>query len=133
MQTRYSRFIKRLHSLGDTLLLNLAFLLSDFIQNGRIDTFDNVELLSMLMVFNLTWFVTVITFRLYEIYRVTQIDQVIRNLVIAFLLHVLLIFSFIVILKYYDISRKQILQAYLIFIAFILLYRIVFLKSLKMY
>lgn len=133
MQTRYSRFIKRLHSLGDTLLLNLAFLLSDFIQNGRIDTFDNVELLSMLMVFNLTWFATVITFKLYEIYRVTQIDQVIRNLTIAFLLHVLLIFSFIVILKYYDISRKQILQAYLIFIGFILLYRVVFLKSLKMY
>ena len=133
MQTRYSRFIKRLHSLGDTLLLNLAFLLSDFIQNGRIDTFDNVELLSMLMVFNITWFASVITFRLYEIYRVTQIDQVIRNLIIAFLLHVLLIFSFIVILKYYDISRKQILQAYLIFIAFILLYRVVFLKSLKMY
>lgn len=133
MQVRYSRFIKRLHSLGDVVLLNFAFLFSDYYLNGILTTLDNVDQLSIWMVFNLTWIASVLIFKIYEIYRVTSIERVIYNLLQALVFHMLMIFATIVAFKYYDISRKQVLYAYLIFFILVLIYRIIFLNSLKIY
>lgn len=133
MQVRYSRFIKRLHSLGDVVLLNFAFLFSDYYLNGTLTTLDNVDQLSIWMVFNLTWIASVLIFKIYEIYRVTSIERVIYNLLQALVFHMLMIFATIVAFKYYDISRKQVLYAYLIFFILVLIYRIIFLNSLKIY
>lgn len=133
MQVRYSRFIKRLHSLGDVVLLNFAFLFSDYYLHGTLSTPDNVDQLTIWMIFNLTWIASVLIFKIYEIYRVTSIERVIYNLIQAMLFHMLMIFATIVAFKYYEISRKQVLYAYLIFFILVLIYRVIFLNSLKIY
>lgn len=133
MQVRYSRFIKRLHYLGDALLLNFAFLCADFYLHGSVGTFDNADQLSILVIFNLTWFASVVLFRLYDIFRVTTIERVIYKLIQALIFHMLMIFACIVVLKFYDVSRKQILYAYLVFFTLVFIYRVLFLKSLKLY
>ncbi len=133
MQVRYSRFIKRLHSLGDVVLLNFAFLFSDYYLHGRIITWDNVDQLSIWIIFNLTWIASVLIFKIYEIHRVTSIERVIYNLLQALLFHMLMIFATIVAFKYYEVSRKQVLYAYLIYFVLVLLYRVIFLNSLRIY
>lgn len=133
MQVRYSRFIKRLHYLGDFILLNFAFFFADYYRNGSISTTGNVDQLSVWIVFNLTWAASVLIFRIYEIHRVTSIERVIYNLIQALLFHMMMIFAAIVALKFYDVSRKQVLYAYVIFFVSVLLYRIIFLNTLKIY
>ncbi|NBV13871.1 MAG: undecaprenyl-phosphate glucose phosphotransferase [Sphingobacteriia bacterium] len=133
MQVRYSRFIRRLHYLGDLLLLNLCYLGADLFKNNQIQTFERADLLTLLIVFNLAWLVSVQLFKSYDIHRVTSIERVIRNLLQTLLFHLLLIFTVMVILKYYEISRKQILITYVAYIFTVILYRVLFLKSLKLY
>lgn len=133
MQVRYSRFIKRIHSLGDVILLNFAFLLSDYFFYDALTTPDNVDKLSIWIIFNLTWFASVLIFKIYEIHRVTSFEKVIYNLIQALLFHMMMIFTSIVVFKFYEVSRKQVLYAYLIFFILVLLYRIIFLNALKLY
>ena len=131
MPTRYSKFIRTIHFLGDIILLNFSFIASYFIYSSRLPTFSNY--IPLLLFFNLFWIVAVSLIKLYAIHRTTRTEEIILNLFKAILLHILLVFTFIVVLKFYDLSRKHLLITYVLFGGAIFLWRIAFIKVLKIY
>jgi len=111
MSTRYSKFIRIIHLLGDIILLNFSFIASYFIAGVQYPG----NYIPLLLFFNLFWIVAVSLIKLYAIHRTTRTEEIILNLFKAILLHILLVFTFIVVLKFYDLSRRHLLITYLLF------------------
>lgn len=131
MQSRYSRFIRIVHFSGDIILLNISFLLS-----YRLGVYENIyenNYLTLLLFFNLFWIIVISFVRIYDIYRVTRIEQVIYNLAKAIFWHVLFIFTLVTTIKLNSVSDKHLLFTYLFFIVLVFIWRILVLKALKIY
>ncbi len=131
MRTRFSKFIKIIHLFGDLTLLNLSFV-SAYLYRVNEDLSDD-HYVSLLAVFNLAWFICIYTLKVYNIDRVTNMYKILNNLFISFILHGFIIFCFILAIKGYYYSRFHLLLTYILFFLGLLLWRFIFLKSLKIY
>lgn len=128
------KFIKGLHLLGDLLLLNISFLLGYYIKFNRLFAEDNEEhYLLLLFLFNLTWVVVVLLFKLYEIARVSRIGGILINVTKGILVHSSIVFSVIVSFNAFYFSRMQLLITYCCFGILVLVWRFSSSYFLKLY
>ncbi len=131
MHTRYSRFLKFIHLGGDVLLLNFSFVLGHFFRFGNIQKLNDQEYLQLLVFVNLLWFLSSQLMSLYDIYRVALVEKIFSQLVKATILHVLLVFALIFMIKGYYYSREQLLFTYIPFVVLISIWRLGFLYFLR--
>lgn len=137
MQTRYAKFIKAIHLLGDILLLNLALFVAGIIKFGDLSIIEGefYERYVQLVIFlNLVWLLITQVLNSYNIKRTASISSVLGRLFNVFLIHVFALTSFIVIVKggeYY--SREFLLYFYSIFIVAIFGWRYGFLNTIRYY
>lgn len=115
------------------MLLLISFLAGYY---GKWESFIGVEErehLIVLLFMIVSWTFAIRNTRVFDINRVTQIDQVIRTTFRAIVLNTFLIFTLIVVLKAYELSRMLLLIAYSFFYVLIIVWRLVFHKLLKWY
>lgn len=131
MYTRYSGFIRTIHSLGDLALLNLAFLIGNLVHYGNVEHAFSDYNVKQFLYLNLFWIITTSVLKVYKIYRVMRISTIIEILLKAFMVHLLFIFSFIVVSKSELYSFELFLLKYCIFIFLIIAWRLSFIYFLK--
>jgi len=128
MMQRYSKFFKVLHFIMDIFILNIAIILA--FHTRFTDDFPfwyQDKYVVLYMVLNMAWVLVALIFRIYELYRVVRVDNVIKNLIKAVGLHLLLISIFIVSLKWYYFSREFLFYTYLYFGLLVVISRTAFL------
>jgi Undecaprenyl-phosphate glucose phosphotransferase len=133
MHERYSKFIRLIHLIGDLGLMNLVFFLAFYTVVPTPERALYQRYLDLAILLNLFWIFTVVFLRIYRIYRIARIEQVVYNMLKAFALHILLIFAIMVIFKAYYYSREFLLVVYGASFALIFVWRMVFIKMLKIY
>ena len=130
----YSAFIKHLLVFVDLLLINLAIWLSYYIRfssNPFIIPQSHFE--SLVIVSILTWVFVIYIFNIYAISRVQSWESIIWNIIKAILVHCLIFSLFILSVKGYYYSRYFIVLYYTLAGIFILIWRSIFVYSLKKY
>lgn len=133
MLTRYSRFIRLIHFTGDLFLLNFSFIITYKFLFVHLKYELEESYISLLLFFNLFWIVVISFLKIYDIYRVTRIEQVIFNLAKTIFWHGVFIATLVTTLKLHEISRKHLIITYTCFVVFVFLWRIIMIKSLKIY
>ncbi len=133
MHDRYSRFVKLIHLIGDFFLLNISFFATYTYTSHLFIIPFSEKYFNLLLLINICWLFTIVFLKIYDIYRVTQIEKIILNLIKAILLHILLISTMIVMFKAHHYSREYLLINYSVFIVLVLFWRILFMRILKIY
>lgn len=134
LEAGYSKFIKYIHLTGDLVLINIGFLLAYVIKTGQnpIEGMDN-HYLFLHLAFNLIWIITSYSLKIYEIQRVRRIENILWDIIKTSFIHALVIATFIFAIKGYYYSRGHLLISYFLITLFILIWRSVFIRLLKVY
>ncbi len=130
---RYSHFLSLTHFVGDVLLLNLAFALAYHFKFAGLVGLYEKHYLWLVIAFNVGWLVSAFVFELYELSRVADYTRTAASLARALLLHVLLVFAFIVVRKAYYYSREQLLFTYLLLSLLLVVWRTGLVFALRQY
>ncbi len=133
MFVRYSKLFKAIHFLGDLLLLNTALFLAYQVRFGASPITHHLgeKYAPLIIVFNIIWVLAASILNIYDFYRVINMENTIRNLIKAVLLHALLVSIFIVSSKGYYFSRKFLVFVYLYYGILIVVFRAVFLLLIR--
>jgi putative colanic acid biosynthesis UDP-glucose lipid carrier transferase len=131
MPARYSKFFRALHIIGDILLLNFSFSVVISVYHQSLSILFTDHYIKQFLYVNLFWIISTMLIKIYDINRVMRYESIFSTLIKAFLLHNLLIFSFVIVFKEYIYSINLYLTTYFIFILLICLWKLLFLYALK--
>ena len=127
MNSKYNnRLINFFQIAGDFVLINLSFLLAYFIKFGSLTAYLSDKYFTLLLVFNLCWFLSTYIVRAYENNQFKKVEKIILNLIQLFILQALLITAFWVFRKAYYYSREHLLITYALLVASVSLWRFLF-------
>lgn len=147
MSTRYSKYIKHIHAVGDILILNFSFIFSYLIKftifPDPSETYNRFEFgtgifadpyFYSLLLFNVLWIVLAIVSRPYKISRISRMSAILRSHLTLIILHLLGISAFWFIFKAQDIySREQFFTTYIIFGISLFIWKVTFHYLIRMY
>ena len=126
MNSNNNRLINFIQFSGDFVFVNLSFLLAYYIKFGSLTAYLSDKYFTLLLVFNLCWFLSTYIIKAYENNQYKKIEKIITNLFQLFILQALLITAFWVFRKAYYYSREHLLITYILLIVFISLWRFLF-------
>ncbi len=127
MNSKYNnRLINFIQIAGDFLIINLSFLLAYYIKFGSLTAYLSDKYFTLLLVFNLCWFLSTYFVKAYENNQFKKIEKIILNLIQLFILQALLITAFWVFRKAYYYSREHLLITYVLLVALISIWRFLF-------
>ena len=126
MNSNNNRLINFIQISGDFVFVNLSFLLAYYIKFGSLTAYLSDKYFTLLLVFNLCWFLSTYIIKAYENNQYKKIEKIITNLIQLFILQALLITAFWVFRKAYYYSREHLLITYILLIVFISLWRFFF-------
>ena len=126
MNSNNNRLINFIQFSGDFVFVNLSFLLAYYIKFGSLTAYLSDKYFTLLLVFNLCWFLSTYIIKAYENNQYKKIEKIITNLIQLFILQALLITAFWVFRKAYYYSREHLLITYILLVAFISLWRFLF-------
>jgi Undecaprenyl-phosphate glucose phosphotransferase len=133
MPNRKSDLIPVIHLIGDLVLLNVAFCIPDFFPDGHGKQLMHDQNLVMILCLNLFWIASTFLLKTYKICRVMRMGTILNMFIKSCVLHIFIIFSFIVITKGTFASIKLFAFNYSLFILFIFTWRIIAIQYLKNY
>lgn len=116
---------------GDLVILNTGFLLSVSLSGDFKNILENSIVLKISFWIILAWIYLGYSFKLYNSNRIERFEQSFNHLFRTIFIHVLVIFSLVFILKSFELTRDIIIQAYLLFIPFDLIWRLFLLFWLR--
>lgn len=131
MKYRYSKYLNILIFIGDLLFLNSTYLLSFYIKYGSLT--DLVILDDFMLYGNVAWIILALIGKNYVISRISTISMIIRQVVRFTIVHLLLVTSIIVFNRNFNYSRELIIYVYLIFPTLLILWRALFIYSIRVY
>ncbi len=147
MPTGYSKYIKHIHAIGDTLILNISFLIA-YLLKFKIfvqptDTYDRFSFAEgifgdpyfySLLLFNIIWITLAILSRPYKISRISRMATILRSHLTLIILHLLVVSSFWYIFQAQELySREQFFTTYLIFGVSLFFWKTGFFYLIRMY
>lgn len=127
----YSRYLKLIFLCWDIFLLNFCFVISYYIRFGNFERLskDNSQLIFLFS--NIVWILLSSYLGAYKFVRVEHIDKIISRSIRLVSLHLIILFSLVLLFDFDDISRSRMLIFYgLLFVA-IFLFRVLFIRTLK--
>ncbi|MBX2844518.1 MAG: sugar transferase [Flammeovirgaceae bacterium] len=134
--TRYSKYIRYIQTFIDVFLLNFSFILAYNYKfdGGLIWNIEN-DYFRLLVFFNIVWVLLLIICKPYNISRIASsiISGVYGSSITLVVLHSLVIVSSWVVFKTYYFSREHLFVTYGIFLGFLLVWKVLFVYSLKYY
>ena len=128
---RFSRYFKLCFLLWDIVLLNVAIILSFLFRYDSLNRLDLKEIQTISLLSNLFWVILLLRKDSYRIIRVERIESILNRTIQMIVFHVALIVTFVVVLKYNEISRLRLFYFYVIFFVFLFVSRVLFMKVLK--
>jgi len=136
MNSKYSKFLWLIQFIGDVLLINVAFLAA-YLISDQTPPFSQIKdnYITLHIIFNMAWFILAFTFNIYvySTARRRKLELVVWNIIKIASLHLLLIFTFVGVLKDSYYSRQMILITYAIIVVCIFTWRIIFILVLNWY
>ncbi len=117
--------------LGDLFILNSAFLLSLYFSRDFKSANENEFAIKISLWVTIAWIYLGYSFKLYNANRIERFEQSFNHLFRTLFIHVLVVFSLVFLLKNFDLTRDIIIQAYLFFIPFDLIWRLFLLFWLR--
>ncbi len=147
MPTGYSKYIKHIHAIGDTLILNISFLfayvITFWIYNPTHRTYTKFEFSEgiyndpyfySLLLFNIIWIVLVVLSKPYKISRISRMASILRSHLTLIILHLLAISSLWFLFKAQELySREHFFLTYLIFGSSLFFWKTAFFYLIRMY
>ncbi len=127
----FSRYYKLILVVWDVVLLNVAIALSYFLRYGNLDLIHDRVRRTIALLLNVFWIFLLLFKDSYRIIRIERIETILLRTFRLLLIHFALIAVFIIILGYDEISRLRMIYFYTAFFIFLVVFRIVFMKTLK--
>ena len=134
MFSRYITFVKAINLAMDYLVLNISMVIAYYMENSEhILWLSNRRYLSIVLIFNLTWFLSASLVGLYEHILNHDSIKIFRNVIKAYFLFVSLICTILVMVgtKAYFITRGYIIDSSLLFGFLLALWKLIFLSIRK--
>ena len=128
---RFSRYLKLILLVWDTVLLNTAFLLSFNARFQDMRVLEQQEIKTVWLFANALWIGLVLYKNAYKLIRVERVENLLGRTLKLFLFHGSIISVCVLILDYDSISRLFLFYFLAGFYASIVVFRIVFLKLIK--
>ena len=128
---RYSRYIKSVFFIWDLVLLNVAYILSFCLRHGNIDRLFEEEAKEVIFIINFSWIVLYLVIGAYKFIRVEHLENIIAKTIQFVLIHLLLVFTLLSFLNLDEVSRLRMGYFYGSFFIIVILFRILFIKTLK--
>lgn len=128
---RFSRYFKLCFLLWDIVLLNVAIILSFLFRYDSLNRLDLKEIQTISLLSNLFWVILLLRKDSYRIIRVERIESILNRTIQMIVFHIAMIVTFVVVLKYNEISRLRLFYFYVIFFVFLFVSRVLFMKVLK--
>lgn len=126
----YSRFVGIFLLVADFIIIDFSCKIAYFLRFGTGQN-QGQHYVSLFVIFNLAWIASALFNNIYSVDNLFRFKKLLVNVFYAFILHVLLIFSYIVSFKEDDFSRLFLLYAYIFSIDAVLFFRILFIAFLK--
>lgn len=115
MAARYSKFFRSIHIIGDVFLLNFTFLFVNILYYDKVSGVFTDHFVRQFLYLNLFWGIATTFLKVYSLYRVMRFETVFTTLWRTFLIHLLLILTFVVVFHEPIISYKIFAVKYFIF------------------
>ncbi len=116
---------------GDLFHINLSFFIA---YNLRFGTFELPEkYIFLLLIFNFSWIVVASLFRLYQLDRITYVEQITYNLLKATSIHLIIMAAILFSMKASTFSREHLMYTYLFDFILLIVWRFFALLLLKNY
>ena len=129
---RFSRYYKLGLLLMDIVLLNAAITVSFLFRYGNFDMANQKEVKTICLISNLLWLFLLLYKDSFRISRTERIEHILQQIFRLIGTHFAMVSIFIVVLDYDAISRLRMMYFYGIFFVFLVTFRILFLKILKL-
>lgn len=128
----YSKYQKTISVLVDLILINISFIIGYFLRFETLNQFNEDEII-IILILNFSWWIIASqgTFPISQ--RIIRFDKVFLNFLRNILVHGIIIFTAIVIIKLYQLSRLMLIYTFLFEFGLILIWRLVFSQILIAY
>jgi Undecaprenyl-phosphate glucose phosphotransferase len=127
----YSRYFWFIHFMGDVFFINLSFILMYVYKFDTIDFSDKYRFL--IIIYNSVWILVALLLQLYQLKQLKRLDQILFNLLKAFLLNALIISAMLFSLKASDFSREHLYATYFFLVFLIVFWRYLAIKLIQIY
>lgn len=133
MQHRYSKYLNSLVLVIDILLLNVSFSLAYYFTFGTYEGLTIHPYSQILFFTNASWIILTLLGKPHEISRISNLSQIFRKIVRFIIVQLFAISAVLVLINQLDYSREQLIATYLVFPVLILVWRTIFIYSIRIY
>ena len=133
MAHQYSKFLHPLYLLGDLVLLNVAFLISYYLQFSNLDLFIFNPYFFLLIFFNIVWIFVSVLLDNHEKNRMATDSAIAKKIIKGLVLHLAAIATILLFVKATYFSRLLLIYSYALFGTFVFTWRIAFIYTLRAY
>jgi len=133
MQHRYSKYLNSLVLVIDILLLNASFALAYLTVFGSYQNLLEEPYSQILLYTNASWLILTLLGKPHEISRIVNISEIFRKIVRFIVVQLFAISAVLVLINQLLYSREQIIYTYLFFTLLILIWRVIFIYSIRIY
>lgn len=126
----YSKFVGLFLLVADFIIIDFACKLAYYLRFGP-DRNHEDYYVSFFVIFNLAWIASALFNNVYSLDNLFKFKSLLTNLFYAVVVHVLLIFSYIISFKAHDFSRLFLFYSYILAVDSIIFFRIIFILFLK--
>lgn len=127
----YSKYFWFIHFIGDVFFLNIAFILIYVLKFETVDFSDKYRFL--IIIYNAVWILVALMLQLYQLKHLKRLDRILYNLFKAFSFNILILTAILFSLKASAFSREHLFYTYLILFGFIVFWRYLAVKLIKLY
>ncbi|MBD0399851.1 undecaprenyl-phosphate glucose phosphotransferase [Flammeovirga sp. EKP202] len=129
-----SKYLQPFNFLADILIFNLAFISAIWLKFNRIKPPLEQESYTMLWIFaNLAWIIISLSIKPHSFQRTKRVTRVLRSYASALVWHGMAISTFVVGIKFADVSREFLLNTYMIWTPVIFSVKIIGIYAVRMY
>lgn len=129
---RYSRYFKLIFLIWDLLMLNAAYVISYYLRYSSFERFYIPESQVVLLISNVFWIVITTYQNSYQFIRVEHLDKILMKSLRLVLIHLTIIFTLLLVMKYNDISRLRLVYFYALLVLSVFFTRTTIINLLKL-
>lgn len=133
VQHRFSKYLDFIVFIVDAILLNLSFIIAYQYSFSSLQGITEFPYSNILLFTNLTWLVLAFLGKPFRITRISKISEILRTIVRFIVVQLFSISAVLVFINQLTYSREQLITTYIVFPLLILIWRVIFIYSIRMY
>ncbi|QSE98396.1 undecaprenyl-phosphate glucose phosphotransferase [Fulvivirga lutea] len=133
MQHRYSKYIDIIVFIVDALLLNISFIIAYKFSFGTAQGLFTYPYSNILLFTNITWVALSFLGKPFRISRISKLSEILRTIVRFIVVQLFSISAVLVFINQLTYSRQQLITTYVVFPILILIWRVIFIYSIRLY